>query len=105
MQTILAAKTRASFVKVRCSSEKKDSAVTVARKAFEKKRAKSVKENFNKLLVVANSDVKEIGDFLKELDEIHKKEMSVLFDKVKTKVNVQEEDEENDDTNIFAKSE
>lgn len=46
-----------------------------ARKAFEKRRLVSVKENFNKLVMIATSDVKELTDFLKEIDEAHKQEL------------------------------
>lgn len=104
MQTIFAAKSRSCCLKLKCSSQKQENPVTVARKAFENKRSKTAKENLNKLLFVANSDAKEIGDFLKELDELHKKELSTLFDKVKSKVNVPaDEDNDAEDSNIFVK--
>jgi hypothetical protein len=68
---------RAAF-KIRCSSsseKKPPNPVQKARKTFEKKRGDSLKENVNKLILIANKDIKEYGDFIKELDEIHKKEL------------------------------
>lgn len=46
-----------------------------ARRSFEKRRLVSVKENFNKLVMIATADVKELSDFLKELDDAHKREL------------------------------
>lgn len=69
---------RASFRCIASSvpeKPKKANPIVDARKAFEKKRLVSVKENFNKLVMIASSDVKELGDFIKELDEIHRKEL------------------------------
>jgi alanyl-tRNA synthetase len=71
------------MVKPLCSSEKKVNPVNVIRKNFEKIRSESLKDNFNKLMVIAASDIKEYSDFFKELDEIHKKELSQLADNLK----------------------
>ena len=82
-------RSRSAVVTPRCCASKKNETnqvnpVTVSRKRFEAKRGASLKENLNKLLVIANADIKEYGDFIKELDEIHKKEVNVFIDKVKT---------------------
>ena len=104
MQTIIVAKARPVCMTLRCSSQKQENPITVARKAFEKKRSNTVKKNFNKLLFVANTDAKEVGDFFKELDEIHKKELSMLFDKFKSKtITTKEDDNGDEDSNIFIK--
>ena len=59
-----------------CHTPKKpDTPVVTARKAFEKKRMVSLKDNINKLVAIANADTKEVTDFLKELDQLHKKEL------------------------------
>lgn len=77
--------------------------VTVSRKRFEAKRGVSLKENLNKLLVIANADIKEYGDFIKELDEIHKKEVNTFFDKVKAgpSASSTSSEEEGEGENIF----
>jgi len=50
--------------------------IVAARKLFESKRLVSLKENVNKLILIATADTKEISDFVKELDELHKKELN-----------------------------
>jgi uncharacterized membrane protein YjjP (DUF1212 family) len=92
--------------KISCSSEKKESSISISRKQFEKKRNISLKENVNKLLIIASSDLKEYSDFFKELDEIHKKEINKIIDKVKNKSSessiIEESIEDSDDyQNIF----
>lgn len=68
---------RRAVFKVQCCTDKKPpNPVQKARKTFEKKRGDSLKENVNKLIAIANKDIKEYGDFIKELDEIHKKELN-----------------------------
>jgi hypothetical protein len=78
-------RSRSAVVTSRCCASKKNETnpVTVSRKRFEAKRGVSLKENLNKLLVIANADIKEYGDFIKDLDEIHKKEVNTFIDKVK----------------------
>jgi hypothetical protein len=78
-------RSRSAVVTSRCCASKKSETnpVSVSRKRFEAKRGVSLKENLNKLLVIANADIKEYGDFFKELDEIHKKEVNAFIDKVK----------------------
>ena len=66
--------------------------IVAARKLFESKRLVSLKENVNKLILIATADTKEISDFVKELDELHKKELN--YNKKKS----DEEDEDDDDT-------
>lgn len=84
MQTIVM-KSRA-FIVPQCSSKKlNEKSINAARKRFESKRAESLKDNANKLLAIANSDVKEYGSFLKELDELHKKELGAFVDKFKNR--------------------
>ena len=65
---------RRTGLNIKCC-QKKENPVQKARKAFEKNRGDSLKENVNKLIAIANKDIKEYGDFIKELDEIHKKEL------------------------------
>ena len=72
------------------SSQKPQNSIAAARKAFEKRRTSSVKENFNKLVLIATSDTKEITDFMKELDELHKKQ----FESFKKK-------DESNEENVF----
>jgi hypothetical protein len=76
------------------SSKKPDNPVVAARKAFEKRRMTSVKENFNKLVVIATADAKEVTDFLKELDEIHKKALMPKSELMATSSNSSGEGEE-----------
>lgn len=80
--------TRSPALVTKCCSSKnlKETPVTVARKRFEAKRGVSLKENLNKLLVIATADIKEYGDFVKELDDIHRKEVKELFNKAKSSV-------------------
>lgn len=66
--------------------------IVAARKLFESKRLVSLKENVNKLILIATADTKEISDFVKELDELHKKELN--YNKKKS----DEEDDDDDDT-------
>jgi hypothetical protein len=63
----------------RASAEKKENNIVSARKLFEAKRSISLKENVNKLIQIATADSKEINDFLKELDVLHKKELNNIF--------------------------
>lgn len=79
----------------------KPSPINEARKAFEKRRLVSLKENFSKLVMIATADGKELSDFAKELDELHKKEFSTLFEKAvpqgaKTSENIFLEDKPKD---------
>lgn len=60
-------------LRVRCSQQNSTNPVTVARKKFEKAREQTLKENFNRLVFIATNDVRQVTDFVKELDEIHKK--------------------------------
>ena len=66
---------RSSLRCVASAAKKPDTPIVSARKTFEKKRMTSMKENFNKLVAIATSDTKELVDFVKELDELHKKEL------------------------------
>jgi hypothetical protein len=61
------------------SAEKKENNIVAARKLFEAKRSVSLKENVNKLIQIATADSKEVNDFLKELDVLHKKEINSIF--------------------------
>ena len=53
-----------------------DNPITIARKTFETKRAVTLKENFNKLIAIGSAEAKELSDFAKELDELHKAALS-----------------------------
>ena len=72
---------RTLFVPVCESKRPKENPINSSRKAFEKKRNLTLKENVNVLLKIANIDIKEYGDFIKELDELHKNELSKVFKK------------------------
>ena len=84
-------------LKCLATSQKPQNNITVARKAFESRRFISVKENFNKLVLIATSDTKEISDFMKELDLLHKKH----FEKTPTTPTTSTTDESSSDENIF----
>lgn len=82
------------------SAKNTESPIVRARKAFETKRMVSLKENLNKIVAIATADVKELTDFVKELDELHKKELMPGKSKA-TEASVEEEDQS--DENIFVK--
>lgn len=69
--------------------------IVAARKLFESKRLVSLKENVNKLILIATADTKEISDFIKELDELHKKELN--YNKKKSDEENEDEDEDDDE--------
>ncbi len=81
---------------VASAAKKPESPIQLARKAFEKKRITSLKENINKLVMIATADTKEVVEFIKELDELHKKE---LMPNAVKETDVQQEE------NIFLKQE
>ena len=68
--------------------------INVARKAFEKRRLASAKENFNKLMLIATSDTKDITDFVTELDKLHKERFESWMPAAKQEAN-------NDESSIF----
>lgn len=116
MQSLLIPKSRIVCKCYASKDQKTENAITIARKAFEKKRAVNAKENLNKVLLVADTDLKEYYNFFKELEEIHRKEFLTLHDKVVAplkrvtgstdeKVKTDEAVEEDDDENIFKKVE
>jgi len=84
---------------VTCRASSKDNApknhIVAARKLFESKRLVSLKENVNKLILIATADTKEISDFVKELDELHKKELN--YNKKKAKDDDEDEDDDSED--------
>lgn len=90
---------------IKCSSDKTktETPVTVARKAFEKKRSVSLKENANKLLAIATADWTEIKTFAQELDQIHKKEINEFVQQIKTHITKDNttQDDVTSDKNIF----
>jgi len=97
---------------VRCvakaSSNKPEHPITIARKSFEAKRSITLKENFNKLALLATADTKEISDFIKVIDELHRKEFeelrskaSQLFTKKNTTTSSRSGVETDDEENIF----
>lgn len=89
---------RRSLVCVASSAKKTESPILRARKAFETKRMVSLKENLNKIVAIATADVKELTDFVKELDELHKKElMPSKYSKA------EDTSEDQTDENIFVK--
>lgn len=81
---------------VACANGKKvDTPIVNARKAFEAKRMSSLKENFNKMVAIANADAKELVDFVKELDELHKKELMPSSTSTSGKVDPEADSDEN----------
>lgn len=83
------------------SAKKTESPIVRARKAFETKRMASLKENLNKIVAIATADVKELTDFVKELDDLHRKELMPGKSKPIADESVAEEDQ--NDENIFVK--
>lgn len=61
-----------------------------------KKRNASIKENINKLIAIANNDVKEFNELIKEFDVEHKKAL-----KMKSESGTESGGETSDDENIF----
>lgn len=68
--------------------------MTDLRKKLEKQRTATIRENMNKLAVIAGADVRFMYDALLELDTVHKK----LFD-------YKEVTKAEDDENVFMKKE
>lgn len=86
---------------VRCvAASDSPNSIKDARKRFEKERTVTIKDNFNKVLGIANVEVKEVGGFLKELDQLHKDILGSWGDKKSASVVANEEDARDD--NIFA---
>jgi len=54
---------------------KVDNPIVQARKRFEAARQVAAKDTFNKLSAIAAADMKQVTDFLVELDTLHKKEL------------------------------
>lgn len=94
---------------VKCSVASRDNSpknnIVAARKLFESKRLVSLKENVNKLILIATSDTKEISDFIKELDELHKKELNYNKKKSDSEENEDEDDDEDSEKDAEADSE
>lgn len=82
--------------------------INEARKKFEKERNVTLKENLNKVLAIGNNEVKEVGGFLKELDELHKKQLKDVFGSWGKKgsssspISIKAAEEDARDDNIFA---
>lgn len=62
--------------------------IAETRKTFEKRRLVAMKENFNKLVMIATAETKELGDFLKDLDAVHKSELMPKEEKQSDSENV-----------------
>ena len=107
MITVLREKSRTLFVPVCESKKPKENPINASRKAFEKKRGVTLKENVNALLKIANTDIKESGDFIKNLDELHKQALKEIFKKKESEESVVKESveisvvDENENENIF----
>lgn len=93
---LLTSRSRINII-TRASADKKENPISIARKAYEAKRTVTAKENLNKLLMIASSDIKELNEFIKDLDDIHKKEMTEIV----TKIQGKKKDEIVEDENIF----
>jgi len=91
-----------TVLKVKCESNSSNNQVkniTNIRKEFEKSRSLILKDNVNKLLAIARSDVKEYSDLFKELDNVHKESINNFINQVKNYVNDNKysKDEKKDD--------
>ena len=74
MRAVIASR---STIKVRaCSTNEK---LTEAGRIFRIKRIQSIKDNLNKFLILGATDIKEVGDHLKELDLLHKEAVEGLM--------------------------
>ena len=83
-----------TVVKVRCDSKSSSSQsnptvknISNIRKEFEKTRSNTLKDNVNKLIAIARSDIKEYSDLFKELDDVHKESINNFINQVKNYVN------------------
>ena len=94
---------------VRASAEKPANKVSVFRKKVEAKRNAMLKENINKLAMIASVDSKFVSDTFQELDVMHRKFFEDAFGKTKkespedvTSITSYESDSGNSaDTDIF----
>jgi len=73
------------------NSNKTESPIVGARKRFEAKRQQAAKEAFSKLSAIAAADVKQVTDFLVELDTLHKKELMPKKEEAVEPTNIFEE--------------
>lgn len=102
MIKVLSIRSRSVFAPVCEANKPKENPINASRKAFEKKRTITLKENVNTLLKIANLDIQEAGDFIKELDELHKQTLKKVFKK-KDKEEFESLTVINEDENIFKK--
>lgn len=72
---------------VRVNAESKQQPVAGLRKKLEEKRKVSLKENLNKLSIVATEDFKFVSETVQELDKIHKEWFDKNFQKKGSRVN------------------
>lgn len=76
------------------------------RKEFEKKRSAQIKDNFNKIVVIGNAEIKEYKDLFTKLDTEHREYFKNMFnkdnkDKDKNNTLMSSDDEEEDVVNVF----
>lgn len=99
-------KTRSLVVKCRAAGEK-ENPINLAKKRFDNKRNVVLKDNLNKIVSIGNAELKDLNEFMKELDLLHRKEINDWFNKKDVSVSrshvaevVGSDDDENDE-NIF----
>lgn len=73
------------------------------RKEFEKKRSVQIKDNFNKLIVIANAEIKEYKDLFTKLDTEHREYFKNIFNKDNKhdKNSLMSSEDEDEKTNVF----
>lgn len=91
-------RTRPSCVTVRAEKQNK---VSIFRKKVETKRSTMLKDNINKLTLIASADTKFLSDTFTELDVMHKKFFEDTFGSKKTTVSEETVVSTEEDTNIF----
>lgn len=100
MRVVRGGVSRSRYVRCVAASDDASNSINEARKRFQKERQVTIKDNFNKVLGIANVEVKEVGGFLKELDQLHKDILGSWGGKKSASTVAKEEDARDD--NIFA---
>lgn len=92
-------RTRPNCVTIRAEKQNK---VSVFRKKVESKRSTMLKDNLNKLTLIASADAKFLSDTFAELDVMHKKFFEDTFGGKKKTADTEEISiSTEEDTNIF----
>lgn len=77
-------RSRMSYVPIR-AEQGKDNKMSVLRKKVETQRSSVIKENLNKLAIIASADVKFLQDTFSEINKIHRDWFDEKFEKNKNK--------------------